>query len=79
MTKFILEFNGIKLKEIPLNKETTTIGRKEGSDIIIDNLAVSRHHARLVQKEDKFILEDLNSVNGTFVKHPAHSAGLPGV
>jgi len=67
MAKFILQFNGIKLKEIPINKESITIGRKGNNDIIIDNLAISRHHARLVQKEDKFILEDLNSFNGTFI------------
>lgn len=67
MAKFILQFNGIKIKEIPIYKETITIGKKGDNDIIIDNLAVSRHHARLVQKEDKFIFEDLDSVNGTFI------------
>jgi len=67
MAKFILQFNGVKLKEIPITKEIITIGRKEDNDIIIDNMAVSRHHARLVKKDDKFILEDLDSFNGTFV------------
>jgi pSer/pThr/pTyr-binding forkhead associated (FHA) protein len=67
MAKFILQFNGIKLKDIPVDKETITIGRSEDNDVIIDNLAVSRHHAQLVQKEDRLILEDLNSFNGTFV------------
>jgi len=67
MAKFILRFNSIKLKEIPINKGVIAIGRQEDNDVLIDNLAVSRHHAQLVQKGDKFILEDLNSFNGTFV------------
>ena len=67
MEKIILQFNGITLKEIPINKETISIGRERDNDIIIDNLAVSRQHARLVHKGNKFILEDLNSSNGTFL------------
>jgi len=67
MAKFILEFNGIRLREIPIEKEIITIGREKDNDIAIENLAVSRYHTRLIQKEDKFILEDLASSNGTFV------------
>jgi len=67
MAKFILQFNGITIKEISIDKETMTIGREEGNDIVIDNLAVSGHHARLIQEKDKFILEDLDGSSGTFV------------
>jgi len=75
MAKFILQFNGVKLKEISIDKEIITIGRKGNNDIIIDNLAVSRHHARLVQKGDKFILEDLDSFNGTFINEKKVAKG----
>jgi len=64
MAKFVLPFNGIKLKEILIHKRITTIGKRENDDIIINNLAFSRHYPRLVQKEDKSILEDLDSFNG---------------
>ena len=67
MAKFILEFDGIRLKEIPIEKEIITIGREKDNDVIIENLAVSRCHTRLLRKGDEFILEDLNSSNGTFV------------
>ncbi len=67
MAEFIFEFDGIRIREIPIEKEVITIGREKGNDIIIENLAVSRYHARLIQKEEKFILEDLTSSNGTFV------------
>lgn len=67
MAKLILQFNGIKIKEININKDIITIGRRGNSDITIDNLAVSSKHARLIQEEDKLILEDLGSQRGTFV------------
>jgi len=67
MAKFILKYDKKKLKEIPIDKETVTIGRMEDNDVVIDNLAVSRHHARLVREKDKYYLEDLSSHNGTFV------------
>lgn len=67
MAKFILQFNGITIKEIPIDKETIAIGRAENNDIVIDNLAVSDHHALLIQEKDKFILKDIDGSNGTFV------------
>jgi len=45
MAKLILSMDGLVLKEIPLTKERTTIGRKPHNDIQIDNLAVSGEHA----------------------------------
>jgi FHA domain len=43
-----------------------TIGRK-GCDLILDNRLVSRRHAELKQLDDKLIIEDLESKNGTKV------------
>jgi len=67
MAKFILQFNGTTIKEISIHKETMSIGKKEDNDIVIDNLAVSSYHARLAHEKDTFILEDLDSLCGTFV------------
>ena len=67
MAKFILQFNGITIKEIFIDKETMAIGREEDNDIVIDNLAVSGHHARLIQEKGKFFLEDLDGARGTFI------------
>jgi pSer/pThr/pTyr-binding forkhead associated (FHA) protein len=55
------------LKEIPLSKERTTIGRKPHNDIQIDNLAVSGEHAVIVTILNDCFLEDLGSTNGTLV------------
>jgi predicted component of type VI protein secretion system len=67
MARAILVFNKKVIKEYPFDKDNMTIGRNEGNDIVIDNLAVSGLHARIDKTEDTYILTDLQSTNGTFV------------
>ena len=67
MAKLILSMDGLVLKEILLNKERMTIGRKANNDIQIDNLAISGEHAAVVTILNDSFLEDLNSTNGTLV------------
>ncbi len=67
MAKLILSMDGLVLKEIPITKERTTIGRKPHNDIQIDNLAVSGEHAVIVTIMNDSFLEDLGSTNGTLV------------
>jgi len=67
MSKVILKFKEAVLKEIPLDKESVTIGRNPGNDIHIDNLAVSSFHAKLINQRGQFFIQDLSSTNGTFV------------
>ncbi|MGH9349792.1 MAG: FHA domain-containing protein [Vicinamibacterales bacterium] len=66
MPKLTLQFEGRMLKEYVVGP-TVTIGRLPDNTVIIDNPAVSGHHARLVRDGDRVILEDLKSTNGTFV------------
>lgn len=57
-----------KLGEYPLEKgRSLSIGRLEDNDIVIENLAVSGHHAKVDSVGERFLLTDLNSKNGTFV------------
>src|SRR2546427_11278943 len=67
MPKIFLKFNEQVLKEIPLDKPRLTIGRKPDNDLVIDNPAVSGHHALIFSEEGVFFIEDLGSINGTFV------------
>lgn len=67
MAKLILSMDGLVLKEIALNKERLSIGRKPHNDIQIDNLAISGEHAVIVTILNDSFLEDLNSTNGTLV------------
>ena len=59
--------DGLVLKEMPLGKERTTIGRKPDNDIQIDNLAISGHHAVITCITNDAFLEDRNSTNGTYL------------
>lgn len=67
MTKILLKYKEAVIKEIALESEVTTIGRKPDNDIVIDNQAVSGHHALIKAEGDKFLLEDLSSLNGTYL------------
>src|SRR5512145_1543390 len=67
MAKLILSLDGMVLREYPLSKERTTIGRKSHNDIVIDNLAVSGEHAMIMTILNDSFLEDLGSTNGTLV------------
>lgn len=48
--------------------QSWTIGKNPECDIVIDVPTVSGSHCRLTRQENIFILEDLKSTNGTFVK-----------
>lgn len=67
MAKVILSFEGSVIREVQLDKERVTIGRKPQNDIQIENLAVSSEHARIVTILNDSFLEDLGSTNGTLV------------
>jgi pSer/pThr/pTyr-binding forkhead associated (FHA) protein len=69
MPKLILKFEAAVLKEVPVGSQPVTIGRSPDNDIQIDNLAVSSHHAKVFMEEGKMVIEDLNSLNGTFVNN----------
>ena len=62
----------LKLGENTLGRYTVksnkiTIGRVPDNDVVIDNLAVSRHHAIISEEQGNFYVEDQQSINGTFV------------
>lgn len=52
---------------IPLDQEIV-IGREAGSGICLPDPRVSRQHARIAQHEAHFVIEDLQSSNGTLLR-----------
>lgn len=67
MARVLLKYKGAVLKEVILNKEVTTVGRKPDNDIIIDNQAVSGHHAKILLNNNIITITDLSSLNGTYL------------
>ena len=54
-------------KQYPLSKAEIVIGRGNDNDIVLDMDNVSRRHAKVVNREEGFFLEDLASTNGSYV------------
>lgn len=69
MAKLYLKFDSSVLKEITLSQAPATIGRLPDNTMQIDNLAVSGHHARITWDKDHYEIEDLGSLNGTYVNN----------
>jgi pSer/pThr/pTyr-binding forkhead associated (FHA) protein len=51
----------------PLDGERTTIGRSPDCDIFLDDVTVSRRHAVVARDGNGLTIEDLGSLNGTFL------------
>ncbi|HMF91317.1 MAG TPA: FHA domain-containing protein [Candidatus Angelobacter sp.] len=69
MAKLYLRFEQSQsvLREVPLTQGTATIGRLPDNSVQIDNLAVSGHHAKIYWDDGHYVIEDVGSLNGTFV------------
>lgn len=77
MPKLLLKFNAAVLKEIDVQKESISVGRKADNDVVIDNPAISGHHCRIALEGGTYYVEDLESTNGTFVNQKrVKKAGL---
>lgn len=69
MAKLYLKYEQAVLKEFPLQQGVITIGRLPDNLIQVDNLAVSGHHAKISWDGEHYVVEDNNSLNGTFINN----------
>jgi len=53
--------------ELPLGRQPLTIGRSSESGLVIRDDYTSTHHARLMLLNDSWVIQDLDSTNGTFL------------
>ncbi len=64
-------------EQFPLERTQTTIGRTPDCDIFLDDVTVSRRHAIVARGATGFTIEDLGSLNGTFLnRHRIEKADL---
>jgi predicted component of type VI protein secretion system len=70
MAKLYLKFEQAVLKEVTVTQGgMVSVGRLPDNMIQVDNLAVSGHHAKIYWETDHYVIEDNNSLNGTFVNN----------
>ncbi len=58
-----------------LDTTETTIGRDPSCGVFLNDRTVSRHHARLTIRDGSAMIEDLGSLNGTWVDGAIMSSG----
>jgi pSer/pThr/pTyr-binding forkhead associated (FHA) protein len=69
MGMLVLKFDNALLSEMPIGTSLIRIGRVPDNGIHIDNLAISDHHARVQTEAGQLMVEDLDSLNGTFLNN----------
>jgi len=65
-TIVISEKGGAERRET-FEKTELNVGRVQGNDLILSKGNVSKHHARLLVRDSRFVVTDLKSTNGTYV------------
>lgn len=61
----------------PLDQQVITVGRHPDSDIVLDDVTVSRRHAEFHREPGGYAVHDVGSLNGTYVnRQPVHVATL---
>ena len=79
MLKIVLMLKNTELKTLETDKDSITIGRNNNSDIQINNLGASKKHAAITRQNGNYMIEDLNSTNGTLLNNEKITkAGLSG-
>jgi pSer/pThr/pTyr-binding forkhead associated (FHA) protein len=68
-----------KTREFGLDQPTVTVGRSADNQLAIDEISVSRRHARLSVESGRLMIEDLGSANGTFIGGQRLAPNNPGL
>jgi predicted component of type VI protein secretion system len=69
MARLYLKFDERVLREVALSSGVVMIGRQPDNLLQIDNPAVSGHHAKVYWEGDHYVLEDIESFNGTYINN----------
>ncbi|MEM7139295.1 MAG: FHA domain-containing protein [Myxococcota bacterium] len=67
MLKLLISDDEGQTTVVPLLRDEITIGRRAGNTIRLTERNVSRTHARLVKRDEAYIVEDLGSYNGVIL------------
>ncbi len=63
----LVRSGGLRGQRLPIRTPVVNVGRAEYNDLVFAEESVSASHAKLQQREELWVLTDLDSTNGTFV------------
>jgi adenylate cyclase len=66
LAKLVVRQGG-QTREVPLTKDSVSIGRTPENDIELKDSLISRRHTTIVRRGDRYVVQDLGSSNGTYV------------
>ena len=72
----IVRSGGLAGTRFALEADTTRIGRHPDSEIVLDDITVSRRHAEIVRRDDRYEVLDSGSLNGTYLNQSRIEAEL---
>jgi pSer/pThr/pTyr-binding forkhead associated (FHA) protein len=72
----IVRSGGLAGTRFALEADTTRIGRHPDSEIVLDDITVSRRHAEIVRRGDRYEVLDSGSLNGTYLNQTRIEAEL---
>jgi len=67
MVKLIVKAGDEISKSFDLITDKCDIGRDPNSDIVIEDIEISKNHLTITRKGNTYLVEDQNSTNGTFI------------
>jgi pSer/pThr/pTyr-binding forkhead associated (FHA) protein len=65
----------LRSRTLYLDKIVVSVGRKSSNDIRLEDWFVSRHHCLIRNEGEQYMIEDLNSANGTYLNGERVRAG----
>jgi pSer/pThr/pTyr-binding forkhead associated (FHA) protein len=66
---FLVRNGPLKGRRLPIKVPMVNIGRADYNDIVFADPSVSTSHAKLQRRDDVWVLNDMDSTNGTFVEN----------
>lgn len=67
ITLMKLDANHRVMARYRINQIPFTIGRSSNNDLVLDDLCVARNHCRVIEKDGRYILEDVGTMNKLYV------------
>lgn len=67
ITLMKLDANHRVMARYRVNQIPFTIGRGSNNDLVLDDLCVARNHCRIIERDGRYILEDVGTMNKLYV------------